>query len=229
MPRSATAILVRDELIGFARSKVMLVLWVVLPCIALAGFLLLPAGAIGGGRAHLTATMFMSLVESSIAGTVAALMIAVDIVSERNRNVYTLLVIRPIRREAIVWAKFVAVFGCVAVACIVSLLLGIVVDIARGMPPTAGSLHATGEALVSTAAVIAVATSAGALFGAFAPSILVGVILVLYVGQNAAVLPMLPAYLGVLPQSFWWFMLLSFALAAILLWGAGRLFRRLQL
>lgn len=229
MPRSPTTILVRDELIGFARSKVMLVLWIILPCIALAGFLLLPARAFGGARAHMTATTFMSLLESSIAGTVAALMISVDIVSERNRNVYTLLVIRPIRREAIVWAKFLAVFGCVAVACIVSLLLGIVVDVARGMPPTADSLHETGKALVSMTAVNAVATSAGALFGAFAPSILVAVILVLYVGQNAAVIPMLPTYLGIFPEGFWWFMIFSFALAAILVWVAGRLFRRLQL
>ena len=51
----------------------------------------------------------------------------------------------------------------------------------------------------------------------------------LYVGQNAAVLPMLPTYFGVLPEGLWWFMLLSFALAAVLLWVAGRLFRRLQL
>lgn len=125
----------------------MLVLWVILPCIALAGFLLPPARAFGGARAHLTATTFMSLVESSVAGTVAALMIGVDIVSERNRNVYTLLVIRPLRREAIILAKFLAVFSCVAIACIVSLLLGVVVDIARGSPPTAASLHDTGGAL----------------------------------------------------------------------------------
>lgn len=229
MPPSPTRLLVRDELIGFARSKVMLVLWVILPCIAVAGFLLLPVRAFGGARGYLTATMFMSLLESSVAGTVAALMIGVDIVSERNRNVYTLLVIRPIRREAIIIAKFLAVFGCVAVACIVSLLLGIAVDAARGVPPTAASLYDTGKALVSMTAVIGMSTAAGALFGVLARSILVAVILVLYVGQNITIVPMLPTYLGVLPDRFWLFMVISFALVAILLWLAGRAFRRAQL
>jgi ABC-type transport system involved in multi-copper enzyme maturation permease subunit len=229
VPPSPTRLLVRDELIGFARSKVMLVLWGILPCIAVAGFLLLPARAFGGARAYLTATTFMSLIESSVAGTVAALMIGVDIVSERNRNVYTLLVIRPIRREAIIVAKFLAVFGCVAVACIVSLLLGIVVDMARGVPPTAASLYDTGKALVSMTAVVGMSTAAGALFGVLARSILVAVILVLYVGQNITVVPMLPTYFGVLPDRFWLFMVISFALVAILIWLAGRAFRRAQL
>lgn len=228
MPRSATWILVRDELIGFARSKVMLVLWIILPCIALAGFLLLPDRVLGV-KAYLTATAFMGLIESSVAGTVAALMIAVDIVSERNRNVYPLLVIRPIRREAVILAKFLAVFGCVAVACIVSLLLGMVVDLFRGMTPTADSLYGTGRALVSMTAVNAMSTAAGALFGVLARSIVVAVILVLYVGQNIAIVPMLPTYFGVLPDRFWLFMLISLALVVIVVWLATRAFRRAQL
>ena len=229
MPHSPTRLLVRDELVGFARSKVMLVLWVVLPCIALLGFLLIPARAFGGASLPMSATTFMSLLESSVAGTVAALMIAVDIVSERNRNVYVLLVCRPIRREAIIWAKFIAVFGCVAVACIVSLLLGIVVDALRSTPITAASLYATGKALVSMTTVVAMATAAGALFGVLARSILVAVILVLYVGQNIAVVPMLPTYFRVLPDQFWLFMVISIALVVVLLWLAGRSFRRAQL
>jgi ABC-2 type transport system permease protein len=229
MARNPTQLLVRDELVGFARSRVMLVLWVVLPCIALLGFLLIPARALGGPGMKMSATAFMSLLESSLAGTVAALMIAVDIVSERNRNVYVLLVCRPIRREAILWAKFIAVFGCVAVACIVSLLLGIAVDLLRGAPMTAASLYATGKALVSMTTVVAMATAAGALFGVLARTILVAVILVLYVGQNIALVPMLPTYLGVLPDQFWLFMLISIALVVVLLWLAGRSFRRAQL
>jgi ABC-type transport system involved in multi-copper enzyme maturation permease subunit len=229
MPASPTRLLVRDELVGFARSKVMLVLWVVLPCITLAGFLLLRDHVFGGAGAAMTATSFMSFLESSVAGTVAALMIAVDLVSERNRNVYVLLAIRPIRREAIVWAKFIAVGGCVAVACIVSLLLGMVVDLVRGQPPTAASLHDTGKALVSMTAVVAMSTAAGALFGVLARSILVAVILVLYVGQNVTIIPMLPSYLGVLPERFWLFMVISYLLVGIMLWLAGRAFRRAQL
>jgi hypothetical protein len=213
MSRSPTRLLVRDELIGFARSKVMLVLWIILPCIALAGFLLLRNRMFGGAGAQMTATTFMSLIESSVAGTVAALMIAVDIISERNRNVYTLLVIRPIPREAIIWAKF----------------LGAVLDAVRGTPPTAATLYDTGQAIVRMTAVNAMATATGALFGVLVRSILVAVILVLYVGQNVAVIPMLPTYLGLFPATFWWFMVLSFALVAIVLWFAGRACRRAPL
>jgi ABC-type transport system involved in multi-copper enzyme maturation permease subunit len=229
MATSPTRLLVRDELIGFARSKVMLVLWVVLPCIAVLGFLLLRDRVFGGAGAPMTATAFMSFLESSLAGTVAALMIAVDLVSERNRNVYVLLVIRPIRREAIILAKFLAVFGCVAMACMVSVLLGMVIDVLHGVPPTAASLYDTGKALVSMTAVVAMATAAGALFGVLARTILVAVILVLYVGQNIAIIPMLPTYLGVLPNQFWLFMVFSLLLVAILLGLACRSFRRAQL
>jgi ABC-type transport system involved in multi-copper enzyme maturation permease subunit len=229
MPISPTRLLVRDELIGFARSKVMLVLWLVMPCVALLGFLLIPARAFGGTGAHMTATAFMSFLEGSLAGTVAGLMIAVDLVSERNRNVYVLLVIRPIRREAIVWAKFLAVFGCVAIACIVSVLLGMVIDAVRGVPLTAASLYDTAKALVSMTTVVAMSTAAGALFGVLARTIVVAVILVLYVGQNIAVIPMLPMSLGVLPDHFWLFMVLSLLLVAILLGFAARSFRRAQL
>jgi ABC-type transport system involved in multi-copper enzyme maturation permease subunit len=229
MPRSPTGQLLRDELIGFARSKVMLILWVVLPCIAVLGFLLISGRSYGQPQAALSATGFMSLLESSLAGTVAALMIAVDLVSERNRNVYVLLVIRPIRREAIIWAKFLAVFGCVAVACIVSLLLGVAVDAVRGAPPTVASLYDTGKALVSMTTLIALSTAAGALFGVLARSILVAVILVLYVGQNIALVPALPAYLGVLPGQYWLIMAISVGLVGAMLWGAGAAFRRAQL
>src|SRR5688500_18350570 len=105
--RSPTRLMLRDELIGFAKSKVMIVLWVVLPLIAIDGYLLLPdeitnAAGMGG----LSATAFVGFLMSSVAGTVAAPMVAVDIVSERNRKVYELFVIRPIRREVIIWAKF---------------------------------------------------------------------------------------------------------------------------
>jgi ABC-type transport system involved in multi-copper enzyme maturation permease subunit len=226
---SPTRLLARDELIGFARSKVMLVLWIILPCIALAGFLLLPARLTGGARHMMTATQFMSLLESSIAGLVAGVMIAVDIVNERNRNVYPLLVIRPMRREVVIWSKLVAVTGCVAIACIVSVAFGMVVDFARGTPPTVDSLYDAGRSLVQMTVTVAMSTSAGALIGVLCRSILVAVILVFYVGQNIAILPQLPTAFGLLPDKFWWFMVISFALVVVLVWLAGRAFRRTQL
>lgn len=229
MPRSPTGQLVRDELIGFARSRVMLVLWVVLPCAALVGFLLLRGRVVPGARVDMSAAGFMAFLEGSLASTAAALMIAADLVSERHRNVYTLLVIRPIRREAIVWSKFVAVFGCVTVACVVSIALGMAVDLARGLAPSAADLAGTGRALVQMTVLIALATAIGAVFGVLTRSMVVAVLLVLYVGQNVAGVVMLPLYLGVLVDQVWLLLAIASALAVVVLWLAGRAFRRAQL
>ncbi len=229
-PRSPTALLVRDELIGFARSKVMLVLWVILPILAIGGYFLLTGRALesaADGQA-VSATTFMSFLLSSLSGTIAALMVAVDIVSERQRKVYELFVIRPIRREAIIWAKFIAVFACVAVACVVSLSLGIGVDAIRGAPPTPAAARELGRSLVSLIGVISLSAAVGVLVGVLARSILVAVILILYVGQNLTIIPMLPMYLGVLPDHFWLLMLITYALVGALLWIATTMFRRAE-
>lgn len=225
--RSPTAILVRDELIGFARSRVMLVLWVALPILATGGYFLLAGVSLGGqsGMAPMTATTFMSFLMSSLAGTVAALMVAVDIVSERQRKVFDLLVIRPVRPEVIIWAKILAVFACVDVACVLSLLIGVVIDGVRGQPISPSLVRD----LASLTSVIALSAATGAFFGVLSRTILVAVILVLYVGQNLAVVPMLPMYLGVLPNQFWLIMVITAALIAIMVYLAGVVFRRAEL
>ncbi len=227
-PRSPTQLMVRDELIGFAKSKVMLVLWVVLPLIAMAGYLLLPDEITNArGMGGMSATAFVGFLMSSVAGTVAALMVAVDIVSERNRKVYELFVIRPMRREVIILAKFIAVFACVSVACVVSLGLGIAVDAIRGNAP--GFDYDFLKSLLSLVGVVAMSCSVGVVFGVMSRTILVAVILILYVGQNLTIVPMLPVYLGWLPNQFWLVMLITAVLTGLLVLGACVMFRRAEL
>ncbi len=229
--RSPTLRLVSDELTGFAKSKVMIVLWILLPLLAIGGYLLIPADLpLGGntGGPKLSATAFMGFLMSSIAGTVAALMVAVDLISEKNRNVYVLFVIRPIRPEAIILAKFLAVFACVTIACLVSLTLGMTVDAIRGTAITAPMLSDAFKVVLSLVFVIALSATVGCLFGVMAKTILVAVILILYVGQNLAVIPMLPMYLGLLPNQFWIFMVISAVLVVLLLWASSALFRRTE-
>jgi len=224
-----TLFLLRDELRGFAKSKVMLVLWILMPGIALAGFLLLrdrPMLQMSTGK--ISAMAFMSLIESSIAGTVAALMVAVDIVSERNNNVYVLFVIRPIRRETIVWAKFIAVCVCVIVACTIALAIGLAVDAIEGRAITGALLYDGLKSLTAMGHVIALACAGGVLCGVLARTTLVAVILVLYVGQNFTIVPQLPAYLGVMQEQFWLMMAISSALVVVVVWLAGVVFRRSQ-
>jgi ABC-2 type transport system permease protein len=227
---AATRLLMRDELVGFAKSKVMLVLWVVLPVLSTIGYLLLPPLGFhaADGRPLLSATAFMSFLMSSVAGTVAALMVAVDVVSEKNRKVYELFVIRPIRPEAIIWAKFLAVFVCVTIGCVAAIVLGLAVDAIRGTPLTGAVLYDALKSVTALINVIALSAAVGVIFGVLAKSIVVAVILVLYVGQNLAIVPMLPVYLGILPDHFWVVMLISAALVALLQLGSGALFRRAQ-
>ena len=228
-PGSPGLMLLRDELAGFARSRVMLVLWIVLPALTILGYLLLPAMLAGAtGRGQLSATAFMALIMSSVAGTVAALLVGVDIVSERNRKVYDLFVIRPLRRELILWAKFGAVTISVSIACIVSLSLGLALDAALGTPVTGAIVADALHGLASMVGVIALSAAVGVFFGMVTRSILVAVILILYIGQNLAFVPMLPAFLG-LPDRFWLMMVITAALVAVIMWLAGVLFRRSEL
>ena len=230
--KSALRILIRDELVGYAKSKVMLVMWFVLPAIAIAGYLLLPPSLTAGAGMpfRLSATMYMAALTSMLAGTIAAIVIAVDLVNERSRKVYDLFAIRPLRRESLIWSKFIAVFVCVSIACIIAIVLGLAVDLARDELPTAGLLGDIAESLATLAGVIALSAAAGVFIGILSrTSIVAAVILVVQVGQMLPILPLLPGFLHVLPDQFWFVMAFSFALAALLVHAAAVIFRRAEL
>jgi ABC-type transport system involved in multi-copper enzyme maturation permease subunit len=161
---------------------------------------------------------------------IAAVMIAVDIVNERTRKVYQLFAIRPISRGAILWSKFLAVFGCVSVACVLSLVVGVIVDIIRGSSPSGEMLYEVARAFATQTGVIAVSAGGGVFIGILSrTSIVAAVILVLQVSQNLAVIPLLPGFFGVLPNQFWFVILASYALAALLVHGGAAMFKRAEL
>jgi ABC-type transport system involved in multi-copper enzyme maturation permease subunit len=236
---SPTMRLVKDELYGFAKSKVMIVLWVVLPALAIGGYFLFnflqsvqaedaASGGIPDDGPRMSVFVFLSTILSSIAGTVAALMIAVDVVSERQRKVFELFIIRPIRREVIIWSKFIAVFLSVSLACVISMNLAILVDFIRGEAITATTMREMLKGLAQATAVIGLATAGGVAVGVVSRTILVAVLIVQFGSQNLTVVPMLPIYLGVAPDAFWVFQGISYLLTALLVWSAGWAFRRAQ-
>jgi len=227
MSISPVRMMLRDELVGFAKSKVMVVLWVVLPLLAALGYFLLPTPGAGQQPPVPMVTM-MALVLSSLAGTIAAVMIGVDIVGEKSRNVYDILIIRPISRTTILWSKFLAVFLCVTIACLISLGLGITIDLIRGVALPAGLATETLKSLGSVIAVIAISSSVGVLFGVLSNSTLVVVILILYVGQNLAIVPMLPAYLNLGDDWYWIMLVISAGVALGMMLLAGLSFRRTE-
>lgn len=195
-----------DELQGFYKSKVMIFLWVGLPILALI-FRFIQVSTTGQ---PISFTVISTLVVSSLAGTLSAVMLAVSIINEKNRHIYELFLIRPLQRRDIVLAKFLSVYTCVAIASIIAVIVGIATDYF-----TSGALHTnvlndTGQSLAISLSMIAVACAAGVLIGVASPSVLVGAILVIYGGNQISVISLVPTLLNIANASVF-----TIALAAI--------------
>lgn len=215
------SVLLRDELNGFYRSKVMLVLWVGMPALSIVLYLLSP------DTGTVPAAVFTSLLVASIGGTLSAAMLTVSIINERQQHVYDLFVIRPVKRRNIVLAKFVAVYGCVVVAGLLALALGVLADflvtgLSRGID--FGGLESSVIVLLS---MLAVSCAVGVLIGIVSPSVLVGVILVLYGGSQLSVVVLLPVLL--LVTAVWFPLIPGTAISVFLLVMAILAFDRKQL
>jgi ABC-2 type transport system permease protein len=212
-----------DELRGFYKSKVMLFLWIGLPIIAI---LFRFVQVTSTGQA-IPFTVISALVVSSLAGTLSAVMLAVSIINEKNRHVYELFLIRPLKRRELVLAKFLSVYTCVTVASFIAVFVGVAADYA-----TAGALPATiftdtAKSIAISLSMVAVACSAGVLIGVASPSVLVGAILVIYGGNQISVIPLVPTLLN-LPYADLFTVGLAAVVAALLLAAAVALFERKQ-
>ncbi len=183
------SLLFKDELRGFYKSKVMLVLWVGLPLLAV--ILRLTNPDIG----EIPFTTFSAILVSSIGGTLAAVMLAVSIINEKDRKVYDLFLIRPIKRRNLLLSKFFAVYLCISIAAVIALITGVFVDVVRiGALPEA-VIQDSLRSIVTGLSMMAVSSSAGLLIGTVSPSVLVGAVLVIYGGNQVSILPSLPAIL----------------------------------
>ena len=181
-------LLIRDELNGFYRSKVMLFLWVGLPVISIIMFVVQASS----NGAPVSLASLAAVVVAAIGGTLSSVMLAVTIINEKERKVYDLFVIRPIHRWEIVISKFVAVVVCVVLAGTIAIVLGVAVDAIRlgGLP--ADVVSQILDSFMITLAMIGVSASTSVLIGIASPSILVGVILVLYGSNQLAAVVILP-------------------------------------
>jgi ABC-2 type transport system permease protein len=187
-------LLYADELSGFARSRVMLVLWIGMPVLALLLHALQP-----DLEGQMSLTVFSMLVVSTMASTIAAAMLSVGIIHERTRGVYSLFLVRPVRRRSILLGKFLAVFTCVAVASLITLAAGFLFDSLRGGAPDGAILRELAKSGATAFASIAIASSAAVLIGVLAPSVVVGVILVIYGANQLSALGYAPVLLNLQP------------------------------
>jgi ABC-2 type transport system permease protein len=212
-----------DELRGFYKSKVMLFLWMGLPIIAVL-FRFVQYGTTGQ---TISFTVVSALVVSSLAGTLAAVMLTVSIISEKNRHVYELFLIRPLKRRDIILAKFLSVYTCVAIASFIAVFVGMGTDYLTTGALSAAALNNLGQSLAISLSMVAVACAAGVLIGVAAPSVLVGAILVIYGGNQISVLPLVPTLLNISDAALFTIGLAALT-AALLLAAAVGLFERRQ-
>ncbi len=212
-----------DELRGFYKSKVMLFLWIGLPVIALL-FRFIQVSTTGQA---ISFTVISALLVSSLAGTLAAVMLTVSIINEKNRHVYELFLIRPLKRRDLMLAKFLSVYSCVAVASLIAVLVGVAADFFTSGALPATVFNDTAQSLAISLSMVAVACSAGVLIGVASPSVLVGAILVIYGGNQISVIPLFPTLLN-LPDANLFTVGLAAAVTVSLLAGALILFESKQ-
>jgi ABC-2 type transport system permease protein len=218
-----TGLLFVDELRGFYKSKVMIFLWIGLPIIAL----LFRFISVSSSGQNIPFALISALVVSSIGGTLASVMLAVFIINEKNRHVYDLFLIRPLKRRDIILAKFFSVYTCVAIASFIAVLAGMITDYVTVGALSSAVLSNAGQSLVTSLSMIAVACAAGVLIGVASPTVLVGALLVIYGGNQISVIPLLPTLLGI-QEATVFTIGLAVAVAVGLLSAAVALFERKQ-
>ena len=216
------ALLFKDEFKGFYKSKVMLVLWVGLPILSILMFF-----AMSGDVSGVPVSTPTAVVLGSIGGVLSAAMLVSSIISEKERHVYELFLIRPVKRRDIILSKFLSTYSCIAIAGFISLSLGMLIDSTRFGGISAPILGATLTSLLLALSIMAIACSAGVLIGFASSSMLVGIILVIYGANQLSVMAALPGLL--LPDQSWLTLIPGILLPIILLLLAMRIFEKKEL
>jgi len=218
-------LLFKDELKGFYKSKVMLFLWIGLPSITLFFHLLSPDM---GPGSPLTVTALSAMIISQLAGILSAIMLTVSIIHEKDRHVYDLFLIRPLKRWQLIISKFLAVYTCIVIASFLALILGLLIDyFTMGEVPQI-ILNSTFQSIATSLSIMAISSSAGILIGVATSSVVVGAILVIYgAGQFSSIANLLPIMLKI-PNPFLFTIILGFIISFILLIIAIFLFARKQ-
>jgi ABC-2 type transport system permease protein len=215
------ALLFRDELKGFYKSKVMVTLWVGLPLLTLIIYFASPSSQ------GISLAAFTAILIGSIGGMLAAAMLVSSIISEKSRHVFDLFVIRPVKRSDIVLSKFLATFVCVTAAGILALLFGALFDLLRNGHLPADILSLSATSLIMAVSMTAIACASGVVIGFMANSMLTGIILVIYGANQLSAVALLPAL--VLPDEPLLPLIPGFAVTVVLLVLAIGMFNRKQL
>ena len=214
-------ILFLDELKGFAKSKVMLVLWFGLPLLSFLMHFIQP------DTEGLPISLLVALLVSSIGGTLSAVILSTSIASEKNRHVYDLFLIRPVKRRNLLLAKFLAVYLCLIIAVAISFIVGLIIDgITIGIPQN--FLSDIFNSLITSLSSMGTTCSIGILFGVIFSSVPVAAILSVYLGsQLSSIIILLTFFLETLDPVLLT-MLLGISITIIIMTINVLIFSRLQ-
>ncbi len=200
---------------GFYRSKVMVALFIGMPLVAVLMYLLSPS--VEG----LPLGPFTAVLISSMAGVLAATTLSVSIINERSQGVYDLFLVRPVKRSHLLLAKYIAVVTCVVLAAALAMMVANGYDWAqRG----AVDLGALGQPLLVTVTMVCVSCAAAVLVGSLVRTVLVGVILTLYGGNQLSAAVIMPSLQGMVSLEL--NAVIGLAIAAVVLFAAVVMFKR---
>ena len=178
-------ILFVDELKGFYKSKVMLILWFGMP------FLTLLLHFLNPDLEELPVSFLVALLISSIGGTLSAALLSTSIANEKSHHVYDLFLIKPVPRYSILLAKYFAVYLCLIIATGISLITGLIIDTyTSGILPEY-IIQNTLDSLSVSLAGMSISCSIGIFFGILVSSVPVAVILSVYIGNQVSAVSIL--------------------------------------
>ena len=182
-----------DELKGFYKSKVMISLWIIFPVLTI----LLHYLSNIDTQEPSSATFTASILISSIGGMISSIILTSSIINEKDIKAYDLFLIRPIKRWQIIISKYLAVFLSITIAGLLALSIGIIYDSFQNSVPLDLLLPHIIESFITTVSVISVSCSFGILIGVISSSLVLGVIIIIFVGQYVNLLPLIPVFLEI--------------------------------
>jgi ABC-type transport system involved in multi-copper enzyme maturation permease subunit len=187
------SILFFDELKGYIKSKIMIILWFGMPALAiLIRFLYVQAET-----PEFVLPIFIGLIISSIGSTLSSVMLSTSIVSEKNKKVYELFLVRPVKRWYFLLAKFFAVWLCLIIAVFVSYIAVLILDV-FDTGVTKEVITGILESILQLTAFMAASCAIGILFGVLLSSVAAAAILSVYLGnQFSSLIFLIPMFLGV--------------------------------
>ncbi|MDD1772325.1 MAG: ABC transporter permease [Methanomassiliicoccales archaeon] len=215
------SLLFRDELNGFYRSKVMMALWVGLPVMAVALYFLVSE------TEGIPMSQFTALLVGSIGGLLTSAMIVVTILKEKEERVYDLFLVRPVKRRDLLLSKFLAIYLCVIIAALLAIVLSASLDAVINDHEVVDTITGLGDSVLIALSMMAISCSVGLLIGVISNSMLVGILLVLYGGNQLSSLVILPIIMDI--GEIWMAVLLSAAITSVMLICSILLFQRKEL